>query len=94
MKSYNNKTKDQLEKLTTKRLLAYYKTERKRLIRFKNSHTCECCGEMDWELTCRDKNWIHTTEKDGVKRYIEMLGRQYYDKLIYLDMIKDVLNTR
>ena len=42
-------TKEQMEKLTTKRLLSYYKDERKRMIRFKNSHTCECCGETTWD---------------------------------------------
>jgi hypothetical protein len=94
MTNTNNKSKEQLEKLTTKRLLAYYKAERKRLIRFKNSHTCECCGETDWDLTCRDKSWINHTEQDDVKKRIQMLGRQYFDKLIYLDMIKEILNKR
>ena len=94
MTNTNNKSKEQLEKLTTKRLLAYYKSERKRLIHFKNSHTCECCGEADWDLTCRNKNWINYTEQNNIKKRIQMLGRQYFDKLIYLDMIKSILSTR
>jgi len=94
MTNTNNKSEEQLKKMTTRRLLAYYKAERKRLIRFKNSHTCECCGETDWDLTCRDKEWINHTEQDDVKRSIQMLARQYFDKLIYLDMIKTILNTR
>lgn len=84
------KTKEELQKLTTKRLLAYYKAERRRMIRFKNSHTCECCGETDWDLTCLDKNW-----KDNVdKKYLRMLRKQYYDKLAYLETIKSVLDIR
>ena len=84
------KTKEQLEKLTTKRLLAYYKAERKRMIRFKNSHTCECCGETDWDMLCMDKNWKDTVEE----KYIRMLRKQYYNMLSYLETIKTVLDTR
>ena len=84
------KTKEQLEKLTTKRLLAYYKAERRRMIRFKNSHTCECCGETDWDMLCMDKNY-----KDNVEeKYIRMLRKQYYNMLSYLETIKTVLDTR
>jgi len=89
MTNTNNKSKEQLEKLTTKRLLAYYKAERRRMIRFKNNHTCECCGQTDWELTCLDKNW-----RDQPKDYVIMLSKQYYDKLAYLDIIKTILDKR
>jgi hypothetical protein len=80
MTNTNNKTEKQLEKLSTKRLLSYYKAERKRLYKFKGSHTCECCGMTDWEMKTND--------------YTKMLSKQYYDKLIYLDMIKSVLDKR
>jgi len=75
-----NKSKEQLENLSTKRLLAYYKAERKRMIRFKNSHTCECCGMTDWELKTTD--------------YTSLLCNQYYGMINYLQDIKSVLDTR
>lgn len=80
MTNIDNKSKEQLNKLTTKRLLSYYKAERKRMLKFKSSHTCKCCGMTDWEM---DPN-----------EYTSMLSKQYYDKLVYLDSIKEVLNTR
>lgn len=90
MTNANNKSSKELKNMTTKRLLSYYKAERKRMIRFKNSHTCECCGQTDWELTCLDKNWKDTVNKD----YVRMLSKQYYEKLSYLDAIKTILDTR
>ena len=38
----NYKTKKQIEKLPTKRLLAYYKAVRGRKISFIAGHTCDC----------------------------------------------------
>lgn len=43
-------TKKQLQNLTTKRLLAYLKAERGRMISFVSHHTCSCCGEVSWDL--------------------------------------------
>ena len=83
-------TKKQLEKLTTKRLLSYYKAERKRMIRFKNRHTCECCGQTDWDLTCLDKNWKDTVNE----KYIKNLRDQYNKYLLNVQTIKEVLDTR
>ena len=70
-----------MKKLTTKRLLSYYKAERKRMIRFKNRHTCECCGETDWDLKLNSD-------------YSLLLRRQHYDNLHNVQTIKEVLNTR
>jgi hypothetical protein len=83
-------TKEQLEKLTTKRLLSYYKAERKRMIRFKNRHTCECCGQTDWDLTCLDKNFTNNVEV----KYVRNLRDQYNRYLIGLQTIKEILDTR
>ncbi len=47
----NKKSIEDLNNLTTPRLLGYYKAERKRKQRFVSTHTCDCgCGETDWDL--------------------------------------------
>lgn len=50
---YTDKIKDikEVDKLPTKRLLSYYKARRKDRISFVGAHTCECCGETDWDLS-------------------------------------------
>jgi len=80
MTNENNKTEKQLIRMTTKRLLAYYKAERKRMIKFKSGHTCDCCGMTDWEMKPND--------------YTNMLSKQYYNKLSYLKTIKRILDTK
>jgi len=74
-------TKEQMSKLTTKRLLSYHKAERKRMIRFKNRHTCEDCGETDWD-------------RNPDTEISLMLRRQHYNNLLNVQTIKEVLDTR
>lgn len=50
VKSFNKKSLDELESLNTKRLLAYYRAERKRYNRRVLECTCQCCGEFIWNL--------------------------------------------
>jgi len=44
------KTQEELEKINTKNLLAFYKAERKRNFNFISQNTCECCGELMADL--------------------------------------------
>lgn len=76
----NKKTKEELENLSTKRLLAYYKSERKRMIQYESSQTCYCCGSASWHL------YNDEATKNAEKKYNEWKA--------YLETIKSVLNTR
>jgi len=74
-------TVEELEKLDTKRLLAFYKKERKRFYRFIGGLSCGCCGERMTHLYPNDDFY-----KDMV------LVEPQWDK--YLKEIKKELNKR
>lgn len=48
--SFRIKDIKEVDKLSTKRLLLYYKARRKERISFVNSYICDCCGEATWDL--------------------------------------------
>jgi hypothetical protein len=48
------KTIDELERLPTKRLLSYFKSERKRFL--CAGFTCDCCNEFWWNISDKYKN--------------------------------------
>jgi len=74
----NKKTTEDLEKLNTKNLLAYYKAERERFYSFTATNRCECCGDFYWDI---DKKY------DNDKLL-------YNDWDNYLENIKLILNKR
>jgi len=81
-----NKTKEELEKLTTERLLAYYKAERGRYYRHIANYRCGCgCGEMKWDIYA-DGERDHNDYKEAKKE------EEKWDS--YLHRIRDVLRTR
>jgi hypothetical protein len=41
---------DELSKLSTIRLLSYYKARRMDRIKLISGNTCDCCGEAYWDL--------------------------------------------
>ena len=74
----NTKDISGLRKLTTKRLLAYYQAERRRLYALVSSNTCDCCGESSWDLYGgHDKEKAELAEREN-----------------YLTLIKTELNKR
>ena len=63
------KTFEELNKLNTKRLLAYYQAERKRF--YRDEPVCECCGSFTWEL---DPSLLHLKkEYETTKEYLELI---------------------
>lgn len=79
------KTKEQLEKINTKNLLALYKAERGRNFSFIANNTCGCCGELMANLYENSK----TYQSD----FTEFRNEQK-QRTEYLALIKSVLNTR
>ena len=80
MRTITKKSFKLLNKLTTKRLLAYYKAERKRMMIFLSDHTCDCgCGEIDWDLNTD----MYKQEKKHADEWD-----------VYLGVIKSVLEKR
>lgn len=59
METFKEKSEQELEKMNTKNLLAYYKAERKRYWSFYNTKVCDCCGEI-----IGDKEFIKQAEHD------------------------------
>jgi hypothetical protein len=77
-----------LEKLPTKRLLAYYKKIYPTIMRYQDSFYCKCCGTPLFELNSRNY-----TEAENVQRKID--HRADIDKSdYYLATIKDLLAKR
>jgi len=76
---FKTKTLIELESINTKNLLRYYKAERLRFLRFKGNYTCQCCGELDWDLNTKDYQDIKIV---------------YINWKEYLESIKSILNTR
>ena len=74
-------TIEELEKLNTKRLLAFYKKERLRFYRFIGSQTCSCCGERMVNLYPNDE-------------YYKNAGKLEEEWDSYLKKIKELLNKR
>lgn len=79
------KTKEELEKINTKNLLALYKAERQRNFRFRAENTCECCGELFADL--------YENSKKQQGDYVEF-RKEEKQREDYLELIKSVLNTR
>ena len=75
-------TIEELKKLNTKRLLVFYKKERKSFYRFQGGKYCECCGELYSSLYPDDA--YYTEEHPAIET-------EWYK---YLKQIKEVLNTR
>ena len=75
----------EVDKLSTKRLLSYYKARRKESISFVSSHICDCCGEATWYLYPNDD-----AEKIALEQYViisnhlkevkELLGKREHIK--------------
>ena len=74
------KSIEELKKLNSKNLLAYYKAERKRYYSFIGVHTCECCGEASWDLLSHEG--------------YEPERKKSQDWENYLQLIKSELSTR
>lgn len=72
---------EELDKLNTKRLLAFYKKERLRFYSFIGAQTCDCCGEMYSNIYPNDEYY-----KNAGKLEKEWDG--------YLKKIKELLNKR
>ena len=77
---FKEKSVDELNALSTKRLLAYYRAERKRFDVWHDGFFCECCGTPEWEF------------KNGPDEQKTKLRIQLWRE--YLDKIKSVLATR
>jgi hypothetical protein len=79
--NYTQKIKNikDIDKLSTKRLLSYYKARRKDRISFISSYTCDCCGESAWDLYEKDytkeKKIIETME-NHLKEVKELLSKR------------------
>lgn len=73
------KSSQELKKINTKNLLAYYKAERKRFYIFSSKHTCDCCHQFMWEIKSNDS--------------VEA-KKEYEIKEKYLEIIKKELGTR
>ena len=74
-------TIEEIKKLNTKRLLAFYKKERKSFYRFQGGMFCGCCGErMDYLYP----------DDEYYKEYPEIEAEWYK----YLKEIKSVLDNR
>jgi hypothetical protein len=82
--NYTDKIKDikDIDKLSTKRLLAYYKARRKDRISFERSHTCDLCGELDWN--CDSSKEEHSKKSLNEYRFIEQ----------HLKEVKELLSKR
>ena len=78
-KEYKEKTNEELVKLNTKNLLAYFRAERKRFKKYVAKYTCDCgCDEYYWNL--------HESYK-GIKLIVD-------NGEMYLYRIKSILATR
>ena len=77
-----HKTKEELQKLNDKRLLAYYKVVRSKTNAYINSFFCDCCGEL-----CFSKEDI----KSGRDKKVEIKMKEASE---YLQFVKDELETR
>ena len=74
------KTTEELEKINTKNLLRYYKTERKRF--YGRGYICSCgCGDYVWEGLLYNNYYVKIKEKHD-------------EDINYLEKIKNILNTR
>ena len=74
------KTLGELKKLNTKRLLHYYKTERKRF--YSKGYWCDCgCGEFIWETRSNIQSCVN-------------MESEYKEDVEYLELIKSELNIR
>jgi hypothetical protein len=72
--NYTQKIKNikDIDKLSTKRLLSYYKARRKDRISFLNSHTCDCCGWTTWDFHPKEKYAIEAkNELDILEKHLE-----------------------
>ena len=63
----------EIEKLSTKRLLSYYKARRMDRISFERSHTCDLCGELEWNCDSSDEEHSKKTlnEYKFIKQHLE-----------------------
>lgn len=67
-----NLTTEQLKKLTTARLLAYFKAKRKHYYRLIGSNTCDCCGERMSDLYPNDPHYkVALQEEKDFEKYLE-----------------------
>lgn len=60
----------EIKRLNTKRLLAYYKAERKRF--YNSGYICGCgCGEYVWNIYSEEK--YMETKHNEHKKYLELI---------------------
>jgi len=78
----------ELEKLTTKRLLAYYKKSYKRERKLQAAQYCGCCGSPLWET-----NAGRFTDVVNKKRE-EEFHKTLSDSEDHLKLVKEILNGR
>jgi len=74
-------TIEELDKLNTKRLLAFYKKERVKYFRFSGNMHCPCCGDLYTEINPDDEYY---------KKMIDIAPQWK----MYVDKIKELLNKR
>jgi hypothetical protein len=74
-------TIEELDRLNTKRLLAFYKKERIKYFRFSGSIYCKCCGDLYAEINPDDEYY---------KKMVHIAPQWK----IYVDKIKGLLNKR
>lgn len=79
---------EQLGKLPTKRLLAYYKKTYKRVKRFQDGLYCPCCGMQNWETDAG----LYTEEQN--KKREQEFKNDLATSENYINSIKEILNTR
>jgi len=79
MKILEPKSKEELEKLPTPRLLALYKVERRKFKLFNYNCICECCGEYMWDIKSID----YSKNKEELSK-----------RSAYVTLIKDLLSLR
>ena len=72
IKTFRIKDIKEVDNLSTKRLLSYYKARRKERISFMNHHTCDCCGSSTWELYPKDEaSKKAQIEMDIIEKHLE-----------------------
>lgn len=71
-KTFRCKDIKDIDKLSTKRLLSYYKARRKEKIDFINSYSCDRCGCTTWELYPKDESSKRLKiEMDNIENHLK-----------------------
>jgi len=70
---HKEKSVQELEKLNTRNLLAYFKAERQRLYRFDAEHLCACCGEYQFGKGESNKKKKFLSDKKSWENYLDII---------------------